>query len=375
MKDFANIIASLLIDYLPNVNPDYGQKALVKDININGNKVILTFEPQDYQVLLQIINNPTIPNNIFTIYNICIKNQITEFKKRSDYNFEVFEVKFEFPVRFKTNDIITLSGFANPIYNQNYKVLTNRQVVILKPINSININDVPTGLGYCSLAYNNGFNGFHSFTNEGNNQLSYIVDTALFNMIDDINKIDKEKDIYLYNLLNNIKVMDYDVFKQANSEINEEFLIVDTASFNGSPAKNNINNTDKSYILDGGAIGKIDRIYTARILYYLVRNENDSFNQTDTGGDIFQKQIEMYFALTKILLNFDYKDDDVAITPIVIIRDGVAEKVESGSVVLQYDLEFSVCYNLTNLILPLDSKVAKLIKRLQFNNQISLLNE
>ena len=372
MKDFANIIASLLIDYLPNVNPNYGQKALVKDISINGNKVILTFEPEDYQVLLQIINNPTIPNNIFTISNVCIKNQITEFKKRLDYG---FEVKFELPARFKTNDIITLSGFANSIYNQDYKVLFSENTFVLKPLNSIPIEDVSTGLGYCSFAYNNGFNGFHSFSNEGNNQLSYIVDTALFNMIDDVNKIDKEKDIYLYNLLNNIKVMDYDVFKQANSEINEEFLIIDTASFNGSQAKNNINNTDKSYILDGGTIGKIDRIYTSRILYYLVRNENNLFNQTDTGGDIFQKQIEMYFALTKILLNFNYQDDDIVISPIVIIRDGVAEKVESGSVVLQYDLEFSICYNLTNLTLPLDSKIAKLIKRVQFNNQIILLNE
>lgn len=372
MTDLANIIGNFLIEYLPDTKINYGERVVVNDIEIVNDKVYLTFNPNDYQILISIINNSLNPNNIFTVNNVSIKNQITKFEARLNYG---FVVNFELEARFINNEIITLNGFSNSIYNTNYKVLLSDKDIILQPINNIPITTIEDNLGYISFSYNNGFNGLHSFIAEGNNKLSYIVDVNLYNMVNNINKIDKTIPIYLYHLLNNIKVMDFDVFQQSNSEINQDFLIIDTASFNGTPVRSVGNNTDKSYNLEANIAGKIDRLYTARILYYLVRNIDDINNQTGSGGDIVKKQFEMFSAISEILLNFNYKDNKITANPITLVRDGVVNKTDGGSVIIQYDIEFSVCYNLNAIILPIDSKKSKLIKRVKFNNQTMIINE
>jgi hypothetical protein len=375
MIDLANIIGNFLIEYLPDTKINYGERVVVKNIEFDSlisNKVYLTFEPEDYAILSLIINNQLNPNNIFTVSNVSIKNQITRFEQRLGYG---FVVNFELETRFSNEEIVTLKGFSNNTYNTNYKVLLSGKDVILQPVNNISIITVEENLGYISFAYNNGFNGLHSFTIENNNRLSYVADANLYNMVDDISKVDKTIPIYLYHLLNNIKVMDFDVFQQSNSEINQDFLIIDTASFNGTPVRSAGNNTDKSYNLEANIAGKIDRLYTARILYYLVRNIDDANNQTASGGDIVKKQFEMFSAISRILLNFNYKDNKIVANPITLVRDGVVNKTDGGSIIIQYDIEFSVCYNLNAIILPIDSKKSKLINRVKFNNQTMIINE
>ena len=372
MIDFANIIGNLLIKYLPATNIDFGKRVEVLDINIIDNKVILTFSESDYNSILGIINNPSNPNKIFTIKNIAIKNQITKFENRLNYG---FLVNFEIPHNLYHDDIIVLKGFTNNIYNTSYKASIQDKDVVLKPLNSIPINSLTTGLGYLPSIYNNGLNGSFFITDEGENQLSYTFDKDLYNVISDISKIDKDYLIDFFYLSDNIKVIDFDVFEETNSEINEEFIIVDTASFNGSPLRSTNNNTDKNYNFDASVFGKADRLYSARILYYLVRNIDNENNQTNSGSDIVKKQTEMFLALTSVLLNYSYLDNRVKVDPIFIVRDGVSKKIENGSVVLQYDIEFSVCYDLSRIILPTNGGNSKLIKRVKFNNQEMIINE
>jgi len=83
----------------------------------------------------------------------------------------------------------------------------------------------------------------------------------------------------------------------------------------------------------------------------------------------------MFLALTSVLLNYSYLDNRVKVDPIFIVRDGVSKKIENGSVVLQYDIEFSVCYDLSRIILPTNGGNSKLIKRVKFNNQEMIINE
>jgi hypothetical protein len=163
MIDFANIIGNLLIKYLPATNIDFGKRVEVLDINIIDNKVILTFSESDYNSILGIINNPSNPNKIFTIKNIAIKNQITKFENRLNYG---FLVNFEIPHNLYHDDIIVLKGFTNNIYNTSYKASIQDKDVVLKPLNSIPINSLTTGLGYLPSIYNNGLNGSFFITDE-----------------------------------------------------------------------------------------------------------------------------------------------------------------------------------------------------------------
>jgi hypothetical protein len=300
-----------------------------------------------------------------------IKNRITEislYPENSYYKFG-FLIKFEKIFNVSENSEVTLKGFANTNYNTTYKVvrIIDGFNAVLAPLNNLTIA-LPTGdLGFYSVVYSNGLNGLKIIQDEGSNFISFLMEQNEMSFVDNVNKLDLEIMPNLWFYQKNILQLNAQTFlKNLTDGNNDEYLIIDTTSLVGSPLRSNNNNSDAPYSSFGNN-AYFYRNYTINIIYFLQRSIDDEKNLTNTGADIATKQILMHDALISILRRPIPSTTKKIVSSITITEDAVDDSIIEGSVITNYQCQFSVQF-LPDSLLDIEESGIYDINQVNYNS-------
>ena len=338
-------------------------------VNINSNKVLLTLSSSDYSFVKSQISENS--NYFYTASNFRIKNLITEISlySQNSYNKFGFLIKFDKIINFSENIEITLKGFSNTSYNTIYKVVKviDQFNAVLAPINNLPIA-LPTGtLGFYSVIYSNGLNGLKIIQDEGFNVVSFLMEQNEISSVDNVGKLDLETMPNLWFYQKNILQLNFQTFlKNLTERNNDEYLIIDTTSLVGSPLRNNNNNSDAPYSSFGNN-AYFYRNYTINIIYLLQRSIDDEKNLTNTGADIATKQVLMHDALTSILRRPIPSTTKKIASSITITEDAVDNSIIEGSVIINYQCQFSVQF-LPDALLDIQESGIYDINQINYNS-------
>jgi len=348
MIDIANQIGNLLIKYLPyTAAASMGYQFPVSDVAIDGDKVTLTLSSEDYAAVQSRMTDNN--NSSFTVNGFYTRCNITSF---TTYNAGVgdsfaFEATFDRAPGFKINEEITLKGFTDAQYNIPYKAIRklSSNKFILYASEDVDIENVTVGLGYVPIQYTEGFNDVVSLTDEGSNQFSFIVDADSYYYVDSVDKLDLLDQVKIFDYLNTVKVIDAKVFQEnlESADGNTSYLIVDSSSLSGSPARRSSQKFDSDYFLMNRN-GAFEKNFIINVKYLLQRVTDEEGEQTSSGSDIAAKQMDMHKALTSILRSPLDGDDTTRFSAITIQRDFVEDRVSGGRVVISYELGLVACY-------------------------------
>ena len=368
MIDIANQIGNLLVKYLPYTDTSsIGYDFPVEDVLIENEKVTLTLSQDDYTSVKSIMDGG---NYFFTTHGFYTKNNIISFEPYNGGIGDYFaiEVKFEKALILSQNQQVTLKGFTDTEYNITYKVIrilaANRYV--LYPITTVPLNAISSGLGYYPVQYTEGFNDIVELTDEGSNQVSFDIDVDSYYYVDSTSKLDLLENIKIYYYLDNIKVIDAEVFEQNIGQgDNLDYIIVDTASLSGTPMRSRNQSYDSDYYSTNRS-GSFDKNYTINIKYLMQRRSDDPNNQTTSGSDIAQKQMDMQKTLTSILRTPLEGDSSLKFTAMTILSDEVEKRVTAGKVLINFPVGFVATY-FNDILLKNDIKSYP-IDFLQVNN-------
>jgi len=352
MKGICNQILDLLLRGFPYTNASIGYKTQAIDFNITNtpNKVNIEIMPNDYLAISNIINDIENKNN-FTISGIYLKNNIILFKH---YVGNLFTIKFAKPHNRNANIDIILEGFTNTIYNSTYKItgIIDDFTIRVKQT-TIPTTAITTGLGYYSIEYLGGLNRIVSLEDTGSNIVSYAFDKEYFSP-ENISDIDTSKKPYINYLYANVLCFDKNEFlsdnlNEQNLNQQKKFIIIDTSSLVLSPHRSNSNKSDANYSTRG-ANGAFTR--NVNLSLYYIADENTNSSNTDS------ELIKIDHALN-LILRRELKIENGSSTTLTI---GSASKdsgssIESGRLVIQYNIEFYISYIENNNILQFQDSI------------------
>lgn len=364
--DISNQITNLLRKYMPFTGYDIGWKFLVDSVVIDEDLVTLTLPSENYDVIKAFIDGG---NNSFVTSGFYIKNNITIFKTEANYPYYFFDVSFENFHNLSNGQTIELKGFTDIQYNTTYKVIevksTKRAILFNEDISFV---DVSSGLGFLPVQYTEGFNDIVNLTDEGSNQVSFLVDNNMKLYVDDASKLDLDFDIYVHYYQDHIKPIDFETFSENIADNgNEEYIIIDTASLVGRPFRSRNQSFDNDYYSTNRG-GMFSKNFTLNINYLLNRKTDDNSNQTSSGSDIIEKQIEIHKILTSILNTNLKGDEKIDYSAPVITDDGVSDSIVSGKTVITYALGFVATYY-DKIMVKANNKVYD-IKSLKINDDV-----
>lgn len=368
--NYAQEVYKLISNYLPLTNVELGQVIPVAGVSKSGSNLILELSTSNYNFIVdQIAENN---NYSYTASNFRLKNNITSFEvypDNSNNNFG-FLVKFDRMFTADNGTDIPLNGFDDDDYNTNYRVIRklDDNNIILAPINDLTIS-VPSGdLGFYSSLYSGGLNGVKTLTTLGYNQVSFELDENTISVINSVDDLDLTTLPNLWFYQDNILVMYFNTFLRnlASPEINQ-YLVIDTNSLVGSPMRSSQNKTDAAYF-SFGTNAFFYREYTMDIFYMLQRSEDDSDNETESGGDIMEKQVEMYEALNSILRRpIQTGDNKKVVSSITVSDDSVDNTIIEGASVIRYQLSFVVNF-LPDSVKNLSDEDSYKINQINYNS-------
>lgn len=347
MIDVGNQIVNLLTKYLPYTNlSGIGYDFPVESVVIAEGKVTMTVGDDDYTSIKSIMTNDA--NFSFTTHGFYTKNNIISF---SAYNGGLgdpyaFEVKFERSIILKVSSEITLKGFTDDTYNITYKIASkiSSNTYVFYSDDIASIEDVTTGLGYYPVQYNQELNDIVTLTDEGDNQFSFEFDADSYYNIDSEDELDLTENIKIFYYSQNVKVIDFITFQENLLESdNAEYLIIDSTILVGTPKRSSTQTSDSDYYATNRS-GSFEKNFTLNIKYLLQRKSDDSDNQTTSGSDLIEKQINMHKALTSILRTPLEGDSTTTFSAITILQDSVEERISSGKTIINYQLGFVATY-------------------------------
>jgi len=373
--DYGNQIINQVRRYLPYTGNNISNNFTALSFVINSNVLTMTLSAPDYTIISSKINDAISPNTSFSISNIHLKNNITEFSAYPDVNAAfAFEVNFQYRHKFLIDQNITLTGFGDAQYNTTYRVLRiiNGRKALLVPTTTVVFADVTANIGYNAVEFYTGFNGIQQLTDLGSNQVSFTFDENLLYTSTDINNLDATFLPIISDTQDNIKLMNFNTF-QANlvNQPNTEYLVLDSSSLVGSPVRS-ANNTSDSDFSTFSSSGFFEKQYSINFYYILQRDIDDANNQTGSGSDISDKQVEMFEALTSIIRRPLDSGSEKLISSITIADDSVPDVTSEGRAVILYELNFVVNY-LSDVMLNIDNENVYPIDSLKINeNELNL---
>lgn len=349
--DFANQISNLLSRFLPYTNQIIGDRYEAVTFGITSNKLTITLNPADYLELSSKINNTQKPRTQYSISGITLKNTLLSFSSYPKNCYLGgqfgFSAKFKLPHKYKKGQLVTLKGFTDVNYNIEYKVIKTigKKEAVLFPNSIVTIEDIVVGLGFSPVNFTSGFNNSQILIDEGSDQVSFLFDENLTYTTTDINNIDQDFPLVISDYQDVIKVMSLETFKRnLTNQPNTDYLIIDTTSLVGTPLRSNSNNSDANYISYTVGSGFFDKNYSINISYILQRKDNDDDNQTDSGSDIVEKQINMGDVITSIIRVSLCADETRIMSNMTIANDSVPEYISEGAVQIDYKIEFTSSY-------------------------------
>lgn len=356
MKGICNQILDLLLRGLPYTNAGIGYKIQAVNFNITNtpNKVNIEIAQNDYVAISNIINDVENKNN-FTISGIYLKNNIVSF---THYIGDLFTVKFAKPHNARVGIDIRLEGFVNAVYNSTYKItgIVDDFTVRVKQ-STIPVSNITLGLGYYSIEYLCGLNSVTSLEDTGSNIVSYAFDKEYFSP-ENISDIDTSKKPYINYLYANVLCFDKNEFLSDN--LNEQkFIIIDTSSLVLSPHRSNSNKSDANYSTRG-----TNSTFTRNVslnLYYIA-DENTNSSNTDS-------ELTKIDRALNLILRRELEIENGFSTTLTI---GSASKdsgssIESGRLVIQYNIEFYIGYVENNNVLQFQDSIYP-IEKVKINN-------
>lgn len=373
--DYGNQIINQVRKYLPYTGNNISNNFTSQSFVINSNVLTMTLSAPDYAIISSKINDAISPNTSFSISNIHLKNNITEFSAYPDVNTAfAFEVNFQYRHKFLIDQNIPLTGFGDAQYNTTYRVLRiiNGRKALLVPTTTVVFADVTANIGYNAVEFYTGFNGIQQLTDLGSNQVSFTFDENLLYTSTDINNLDATLLPIISDTQDNIKLMNFNTF-QANlvNQPNTEYLVLDSSSLVGSPVRSASNTSDSDFSTFSSS-GFFEKQYSINFYYILQRDIDDANNQTGSGSDISDKQVEMFEALTSIIRRPLDSGSEKLISSITIADDSVADVTSEGRAVILYELNFVVNY-LSDVMLNIDNENVYPINSLKINeNELNL---
>jgi len=372
--DYGNQLANLIVEYLPyTTEKDIGSKFQCSFFTASSTEMVMTFSAGNYADIISIITDSLNPNSTFTVAGFYLKNVVNKFKAYPEGStfYYGFEVGFSRPHKYTKDDIFTTKDFTNPIYNISYKVLRviDAYNVVVYPTTSVTIATITTGLGQVPTSYMAGLNGIKTLVNEATNQISFALDaTEMFTAISN-SDIDTSYLPYVYYYNDAVKVIDFKTFlSNLTDRSNEKYLIIDTTSLKGSPARSKNNNSDSPY-QSYGRFAAFDKNYTMNLMLVLQRYVDDSTNQTTSGSDIMTSQITMHDALVKISSQSFDDETGKSITTMKILNDYVSDNTSEGRTIITYEVGFSVNFD-QDILIKKDDKNTYPIDSVKINTDV-----
>lgn len=365
MKSVSYRILEILKNYYHFVNED---KVKIQQFfpqpesfTIVNNEVVMIFTPSNFDQIKYNLNQNT-NNNLYNIRGFYLKNSIIEFTKTNDIQFDVL---FKLPVNKNINDNIEISGFTPNSYNGLYKItaidkLRKKVSLIKQGVADVNI----VTNGYASLEYFGGINKITPLTLiDAEYKVKYIIDTNSIYCPKQTSDLDLTKKPVISKVP--VYLMSIDTFEANNKVKQQEYLIIDSASFTIDVAKNPNNATDSMVNIISLSQYTTD-IYKGDIYYIVNRNADNENNKTQSGGDIELKQAEMLSILRGLLLHI--KDEERC----YVISCTIDKTIIEGSVAIKYTVEFTKPISIANTFIPLDGDLFP-INQLQINTDTILI--
>lgn len=339
--DYANQISNVLCRYLPYKTDSIGYIYNSTAIEIVGSKVIMTFLEVDYDDLSAIIT--TAPSNVFTTKNFVTKNLIDSVEASSGFFLKVETTK---PHQLTKGEYKDLAGFTDTSLNVNYYVVKTEGDFIAYLYNdTVNLSALPTsGFGYMSNEYKSSLNDRNSFTIEDATtfKLSFEIDLNEYYSVASETDLDLTTLPKIYYYDDNVKVINANTFlKNLTDDATNRYLIVDTASLAASPLKSKSNDNDANYSAFSNS-AYIERGYSITLRYLIQRNVDDIDNQTGSGSDIVEKQIDMEKAIDAITREPLSDEDGRLISSMTLANHSVNWDLMEGSLIIDYELEFYI---------------------------------
>ncbi len=367
--DYAQEIYKLIASYLPLTNVELGTVLPIVGVEKDDDKILLQLGDDDYAFVQDQISEEL--NYSYTASNFRLKNRVESISlyPEGGSSYFGFLVKFERVINKDANTDIILTGFEDADYNISYKIAQKNDdyTFVLIPNNDLEIALPEGDSGFYSMVYSSGLNGLKTIADEGANIVSFELDANSLSAISTVDDLDLTTMPNLWFYQDTLLTMNLVTFlKNLTDSTNQDYLVIDTTSFAGSPIRGKFNNTDAPYN-SYSTNAYFKRSYTLNLAYVLQRSTDDSDNLTKSGSDIVGKQVAMFDALTAILRRPIPSDSKKEISSITITEDSIDQVIMEGSVIIFYQCSFIINY-LPDAMLDLSDEGSYKINQVNYNS-------